>query len=94
MSRTKYLLEEKEELFNLAQDILKKIGAISECQYHSGTYIDNYMEENKMYARETSLYKKYYQPSKDEIKKFQAILQEVINNSSDECYSCKKEEED
>ena len=93
MSRTKYFLEENEALFNLAQDILKKIGAISECQYHSGTYIDNYMDKDEMYARATSLYKRDHQPSKDEIKKFQAILQKVIDNSSDECYSCKEEED-
>lgn len=93
MSRTKELIEEKEALFNLAQDILKEIGAISECLYHSGIYIDNYMDNDEMYAKATSLYKKDYQPTKEEIKKFQSILQDVINNSSEECYLCKKDEE-
>lgn len=94
MSRSKDLLEKENALFKLAQDILKEIGAISECPYHAGTYIDNYMDKSEMYEEATSLYKKNYTPSQDEIKKFQSILQDVINNSSDECYSCKKNEED
>lgn len=94
MGITKRTMEEQEDMFNQAQDILLKIGAISECPYHPGTYIDNYMDNNETYAKATYLYKKDHAPDKNDIKNFQEAVKNVIDNCSDECFSCKKNEEE
>lgn len=91
MGKSKREHEEQEYLYNLAQNILAKIKVIKECENHPDTYIliDDSSDSNE---RAINQYKQDHSPDEDEIKKFQSAVEKVLNDCSDICPSCQKDE--
>lgn len=94
MGRQKEEIARLEELYAFAQEIAIKSGAIRECQYHEGTYIDqgDVEAENNAYAIGESEIKSG-EVSFDR-KELMDSIKEAISDAGEECYSCAKWEND
>ena len=49
MGITKRLMERQQELYDLGRDLCIEVGALEECEYHSGTYYDGGGEVEEAY---------------------------------------------
>ena len=93
MSTSKRQLDENNEYYNIAYEILKEIGAIEDCEVHERewwTETGKYDKE-QIYALATSILKRNY-PQYNNFTKFHESIDQVLSDASieDECPYCKK----
>jgi len=99
MGMMKHIMEENEEKRFIARGIAEEAGAIKECEYHPGTFIDQYDSQ----ALETAYKianKRFTGKTDDSVSLFKTrreltdTIKEVVEETGDYCYSCKKWEKD
>lgn len=78
------------EVYDIAQSIALDVGAITECEFHSGIYIDQCDDDaNKMaYARITNLWKSEYSDMNREL--FTSAVKSVIDDAGMDCELCER----
>ena len=80
-----------EALIEAATSIAIKAGAITECEFHEGVYIDLYNDNanKKAYAIASKMLKNELSSfDRDDLLR---EIQKVISEASDECYACQNE---
>jgi hypothetical protein len=94
MGVLKHHLMEEEEKRAVATRIALEAGAIEECMLHPGTYIDRgdpgaveiaYKIANSHFAKEDTLISIF-----ENRREMTDLIKSVIDESGDECYSCKQ----
>lgn len=95
MGSSKRKLEEKEHKADIALAIALESGAIKECEFHPGIYIDQcdpdaqtnaYKIANSRFTRRDEVITDLFESRKE----LTDTIKGVIDESGDECYSCKR----
>lgn len=91
MGRAKDELMRKETLYFEGQSIAVEAGAIKECEFHSGTYLncDDPEANSRAYAIGTIRWKEA-KGDKESRKVLMDAIKTAINDAGAECYSCEK----
>jgi len=95
MGISKRRLEEEEYKESIARAIALESGAIKECEFHPGTYIDQSGPDTQITAYKIAN-SRFTRGDEEIIDSFESrteltdMIKGVIDESGDECYSCKK----
>lgn len=93
MSRTKDFMPDGAH-YEMVKGYLFQIGAIENCPYHGNILIDCCLNEDVLYAKVTSAYKKDYGGDLPvSYSDFREIVQDIMKNTSYECPECQHEME-
>lgn len=88
MGLAKRELERKEDYFQIAYKILKKIDAIRECDFHSDFYYETYnFDESDLNNEATSTLKKEY-PEYNDITLFHDSIKNVLKDAGEGASKC------
>lgn len=95
----KKIMEQEEELMKNAKEILKKIGVLDTCIYHSDyEYVTRNKGTDEIYALAVAQYKKTEtSEDKEKLKVFKDCIKEILNEypkSASECPWCQKIEKE
>lgn len=95
----KKIMEQKEELMKKAKDILKDIGVLDTCIYHSDyEYVVRDRDTDEIYALAVAQYKRTEtSENKEKLKIFKDCIKEILNEypeSASECPWCQKIEKE
>lgn len=95
----KEIMEQKEELMKKAKEILKEIGVLDTCIYHSDyEYVVRDMDTDEIYALAVAQYKRTEtSENKEKLKIFKDCIKEILNEypeSASECPWCQKIEKE
>ncbi len=84
-------LMRKEALYSEGQSIAVEAGAIKECEFHPGTYLDcdDADAKNIAYAIGTKRWKESKGKEGDR-KELMDAIKAAMDDAGDECYSCEK----
>lgn len=95
----KKIMEQKEELMKKAKDILKDIGVLDTCIYHSDyEYVTRNKGTDEIYALAVAQYKRTEtSEDKEKLKVFKDCIKEILDEypeSARECPWCQKIEKE